>query len=254
MKQAVSLRPLFAAMDSYLNAQRRAREAQRPANEGVRTALDRHMRATTAGAADAKLNGFKRMQLVRDALEAMDRQGWDRSHHQRVFHEVYLKACVRVFFKRDGPGAFARSHNRVLELNGWDATPQEVLVSTPRRFGKTISVSMFAAALIFAAPAMELSIYSTCKRISQKLLRNIMKFLDLIYIELGVAPYKTLRQNSEVALLLHGRRTLLFFVTRRRRSCTSRGRRGTATSASSTATRRRSVGRPRRARARLKKQ
>ena len=110
---------------------------------------------------------------------------------------MYLKACVRIFFKRDGPGAFARNHTRVLELNRWDTTPQEVLVSTPRRFGKTISVSMFAAALIFAAPAMELSIYSTCKRISQKLLRNIIKFLDLIFVELDMAPYKILRQNSE---------------------------------------------------------
>jgi hypothetical protein len=114
-----------------------------------------------------------------------------------MFHEVYLKSCVRIFFKRDGPGAFARNHNRVLELNGWDSTPQEVLVSTPRRFGKTISVSMFAAALIFAAPSMELSIYSTCKRISQKLLRNIIKFVDLIYLELGVEPYKILRMNQE---------------------------------------------------------
>ena len=83
-----------------------------------------------------------------------------------------------------------------------DSTPQEILVSTPRRFGKTISVSMFAAAMIFSAPTMELSIYSTCKRISQKLLRNIVKFLDLIYLELGVPPYKVLRMNSEVRLLL----------------------------------------------------
>ena len=70
-------------------------------------------------------------------------------------------------------------------------------MSTPRRFGKTISVSMFAAALMYSAPAMELSIYSTCKRISQKLLRNIMKFLEMIYLELGVPAFKVLRQNSE---------------------------------------------------------
>ena len=66
-----------------------------------------------------------------------------------------------------------------------------------RRFGKTISVSMFAAAMLFACPNMELSIYSTCKRISQKLLRNVIRFLELIYLELGVSPYKVLRLNSE---------------------------------------------------------
>ena len=74
--------------------------------------------------------------------------------------------------------------------------PQEILVSTPRRFGKTISVSMFAAAMIFACPNMELSIYSTCKRISQKLLRNIVRFLELIFLELNVQPYKFLRINQ----------------------------------------------------------
>ena len=70
-------------------------------------------------------------------------------------------------------------------------------MSTPRRFGKTISVSMFAAAIMFSAPGIEMSIYSTCKRISQKLLRNIVKFMDLIYVELGIPPFKVARMNSE---------------------------------------------------------
>jgi hypothetical protein len=44
---------------------------------------------------------------------------------------------------------------------------------------------------------MELSIYSTCKRISQKLLRNIVRFLELIFLELDVQPYKFVRHNQE---------------------------------------------------------
>jgi hypothetical protein len=56
---------------------------------------------------------------------------------------------------------------------------------------------MFAAAMIFSCPNMELSIYSTCKRISQKLLRNIVKFLELIFLELSVVPFKFLRINQE---------------------------------------------------------
>jgi len=67
----------------------------------------------------------------------------------------------------------------------------------PCRFGKTISVSMFAAAMLYSAPNLELSIYSTCKRISQKLLRNVYKFLDMIYLELGVQRMKELRLNFE---------------------------------------------------------
>jgi hypothetical protein len=187
----ISLKPLFMAMDKVEKREEVSRQFKK---QGVSSAISRHMRsyADTQG-----MNGIKRIQLCRQALEALDRRGWDRSFHQRLFHEEYLKSCARIFFKRDGPGAFACAHNRVLEVNSWDATPQEILVSTPRRFGKTISVSMFAAAMMFSCPNLELSIYSTCKRISQKLLRNIVKFLDIIYLELGVPPHKVLRLNSE---------------------------------------------------------
>ena len=71
----------------------------------------------------------------------------------------------------------------------------------PFRFGKTISVSMFAAALIYSAKGVELSIYSTCKRISQKLLRNVLKFLNLIYEGLKVPPFKEIRCNMEELVL-----------------------------------------------------
>ena len=48
---------------------------------------------------------------------------------------------------------------------------------------------------------MELSIYSTCKRISQKLLRNVKKFLDLIYAELDIHPFKVIRSNCEELMI-----------------------------------------------------
>ena len=120
--------------------------------------------------------------LPRKALEALDSTGvWQRSYHQRLFHDHFMRACARVFWKTEPPGSFARDHQRILEAHGWDHLHQEVLVSTPRRFGKTISISMFSAALIYSCPDIKLSIYSTCKRISQMLLQNIQMFLRLIY-------------------------------------------------------------------------
>ena len=196
MSRPLSLSPLFSAMDNHIRQTKNVTKQTK--NTACVTAISRHMGVGTA--TNGAMNGIRRIQLCRGALDALDRRGWNRSFHQRLFHEEYLKSCARIFFKRDGPGEFAKNHNRVLELNGWDSTPQEILVSTPRRFGKTISVSMFAAAMVFAAPNMELSIYSTCKRISQKLLRNIVKFLDLIYLELGIQPFKIIRMNSEVCL------------------------------------------------------
>jgi hypothetical protein len=108
-------------------------------------------------------NGFKRMLKCRQALEAIDRRGWQRSFHQRMFHDNFIRACARIFWKREPHGVFAKDHQRILEINGWDHLSQEVLVSTPRRFGKTISVSMFAAAMLYSCPNLEMSIYSTCK-------------------------------------------------------------------------------------------
>jgi hypothetical protein len=65
------------------------------------------------------------------------------------------------------------------------------------RFGKTISVSMFAAALMFSCAGCEVSIYSTCKRISTKLLRNVVKFLHLVYDVLKCEHLKVIRANQE---------------------------------------------------------
>ena len=118
-----------------------------------------------------------------------------------MFHDHFLRASARTFFKPDGAGAFARAHKAVLDMYGWESLRQEILVSTPRRFGKTFSVSMFAAALLFSARGVELSIYSTCKRISQKLLRNVQFFLKKIHDQMGVPEMRVVRSNMEEVIL-----------------------------------------------------
>ena len=145
---------------------------------------------------------FDRMNECRNALTYLDSCGWNRSFHQRLFHEDFLKACTRIFWKLEPAGQFARDHQKVLVANNWEHLAQEVLISTPRRFGKTISVSMFAAAMLFAAPCVELSIYSTCKRISQKLLRNVVKFFyEMCQDDLESKGFKIVRQNMEEIVL-----------------------------------------------------
>lgn len=80
-------------------------------------------------------DGFTRMQACRRALDSLDRRGWLRSFHQRMFHDCFIRACARIFWKNDAIGSFAKNHQRILEVNGWDHLSQEVLVSTPRRSG-----------------------------------------------------------------------------------------------------------------------
>lgn len=78
-------------------------------------------------------SGFQRIALCRKALEALDRSGWQRSYHQKMFHETFMRACARVFWKTEKPGQFSRDHQKILQCNGWDHLSQEILVSTPRR-------------------------------------------------------------------------------------------------------------------------
>ena len=151
---------------------------------------------------DKRVSPLERMQHCRKALDRLDNAGWKRSYHQRLFHDDFLKACTRSFWKTEPPGSFARDHGKVLEINSWEHLAAEVLISTPRRFGKTISVSMFAAGMLYSAPSIELSIYSTCKRISQKLLRNVNKFFDIIVNhDMTLEGFKVIRQNMEEIVL-----------------------------------------------------
>lgn len=79
------------------------------------------------------MTAFDRINQCRKGLEALDRQGWQRSFHQRQFHEEFLRACARIFYKTSPPGAFQRDHQRLLQANGWKNLSQEILISTPRR-------------------------------------------------------------------------------------------------------------------------
>jgi len=143
-------------------------------------------------------SGFSRMQCCREALSYLDENGWRRSYHQRLFHDDFIRACTRIFWKREPPGKFSREQCEILRRNNWSHIQQEVLISTPRRFGKTISVSMFGAAMLYSAPGVEISIYATCKRISQKLLRNVVKFFELICKnDIKSAGFTTIRSNME---------------------------------------------------------
>lgn len=145
---------------------------------------------------------FVNMAKCRHVLRILDDCGWRRSFFQSQFHDDFLRACTRIFWKALPPAVFARDHKTILKENCWDNLAQEILISTPRRFGKTISVSMFAAAMIVSCPSVEISIYSTCKRISQKLLRNVTKFIMIIANQdLSTVGMSIQRHNMEEMVL-----------------------------------------------------
>ena len=96
------------------------------------------LQARRAQQARSTSSGFQRIELCRKALEALDTRGWQRSYHQKMFHETFMRACARVFWKTEKPGQFARDHQKILQFNGWDHLSQEILVSTPRRLAQRV--------------------------------------------------------------------------------------------------------------------
>jgi hypothetical protein len=124
-------------------------------------------------AREAKLGPMDYMDRCNKFLAKLDTLGWKRSFHQSLFHAVSVSCCApgpdagtdaglpqdfiratsRSFFKMEKPGTFARMHAQLLAKNNWDCIAQEILISTPRRFGKTISESARAPRRARPTPA-----------------------------------------------------------------------------------------------------
>jgi hypothetical protein len=80
------------------------------------------------------VGAFERIDMCRKGLEALDRQGWNRSYHQRQFHEQFIRACARIFYKTEPLGTFQRDHQRLLQ--GTRAVGADFLANALTAFGR----------------------------------------------------------------------------------------------------------------------
>jgi len=77
--------------------------------------------------------GDRRLANVRRLLSRVDDRGFERSPNQVKFHEAFLRASGRCIYKEEW-----EVHRRaIMKKNKWSSDCSEILVSTPRRFGKT---------------------------------------------------------------------------------------------------------------------
>jgi hypothetical protein len=70
---------------------------------------------------------------LRALLKVVDQRGFERSAHQLQFHNSFERAVARILYR----GEWGTSKPAIMAANGWTECPSEVLISTPRRFGKT---------------------------------------------------------------------------------------------------------------------
>jgi hypothetical protein len=120
--------------------------------------------------------GEKRLKLLISFLEKFDKLGYKRSTHQIYFHKAFIGACLKKILKDD----YTRDLEKIIKKYDIESTTSDVIITTPRRFGKTISVAQFAAAFLLSQPEIEISIYSTGRRASSKLVEKIRDFVVLL--------------------------------------------------------------------------
>lgn len=114
--------------------------------------------------------GDTRWRTMAKLFEMIDSRGFERSQNQVQFHDAFLQACSRVIFKED----WGLQAPKIMEKMGWKRKFSEVMISTPRRFGKTFSVAIFVAVIALAMP-LEVVIFSPARRASRKLLERVVE-------------------------------------------------------------------------------
>lgn len=93
--------------------------------------------------------GDARIRIIRRLLDSYE--GFPRSEAQKRFHDAFIKACLpHIYTAQD----FEKFREKILAENGMEKVDYEILVCTPRRFGKTTAVAMYCAALLACVPDM----------------------------------------------------------------------------------------------------
>ena len=82
-----------------------------------------------------EFQGDVNMRTLQKLLTRVDQRGFERSAQQLEFHVAFMKAAARVIYR----GSWETERPAIMKRYGWETSNSEVLISTPRRFGKTFS-------------------------------------------------------------------------------------------------------------------
>jgi hypothetical protein len=161
-----------------------------------RASAARCKRKADAAAEEARIDdrvpGDAHVAAIRRMLDNFP--GYSRSLAQQRFHKCFLGATLAHIY---GPADFEKYRERILGDHDLTEVTYEVLVCTPRRFGKTTAVSMFCAALLMCVPDMWIACFSTGQRASSSLLDLTAK---LLCTQTGGAE-RILKKNQEQLFL-----------------------------------------------------
>ena len=139
--------------------------------------------AAKRAAASAEVEGDARVRALLEALAWFDRNVMKRSKQQKQIHHALVMLSLEGYYGDDLQEHIVRllQKYRISEIR------TDGLFTAPRRFGKTVSISMFAAAEIVTQPGgprnsvgHDVLIYSNNQRASSLLLMHVYRFAKMI--------------------------------------------------------------------------
>lgn len=162
----------------------------------------RHVRAQKGAGKATVLKGSVRIDRIRRLLsEAFtDDQGKliRRSEPQQNVHEVYIRACLPKIY--DDEWDDNREH--IMKKFGITRLQMWVLVVMARREGKTWGMAMFIAAMVLSVADIEISIFATCKRTAEKLLKVFNKFLIKAMDFIPEEEFVIIKKTQETIIIM----------------------------------------------------
>jgi hypothetical protein len=140
--------------------------------------------------------GWIQYRRLKWALKFLDRGGTPRSFVQKQLHSVFANACLDVIFRgtTESDVARAMSAANISTIEKW------VAVKMPRRLGKTWSVSMYIAAMMWAMSitGVKVTVYSSGLRASTNLAKTVRTFLAMLP---GATEQITVENLEEITLV-----------------------------------------------------
>lgn len=104
----------------------------------------------------------------------LDNMGYVRTTDQIEFNQAMVYACLPKIYGEDEWPIHA---NSVMEKYGLKKIQPRLLFFCPRRWGKTMSVAFFCAALMLRRPGIVICVFSTGGRISGKLMETMIQMI-----------------------------------------------------------------------------
>jgi len=182
---------VFTEFETHASKMREASRARRDAVQ-LRAAVDDDADAVAIDVRDTlgvpqpqdKFKGCTNLRTLRTLLSIVDDRGFERSAHQLAFHSAFERCVARVVYKTE----WSTNRPAIMRHNNWPRCNSEVLISTPRRFGKTFSIAIFFACMALAF-GCEIVVFSPARRASRKLLERMVEFVRLLGCDDHIVEY-----------------------------------------------------------------